>query len=226
MSNKIEKQLQILKKLHTPETRTVICRDYNISDRTFRNYFNGGEKIKLLNVEFNHQIKEVEQSRDIYLDGRNQEIDYKKDNDVFYKSSVHPVLLPLNMTEVYMLTQGILDILDKDSVEYEAYKGIAEKIYSQLSEYGIKKLGENRHNLEKKDVVTYESELEMYERLHKLKFLYAEKSRDIVKVIFEDGEFIIGRIDRRGRRLVLTHINSRDEIDINNFGSIKNIEII
>ena len=88
MSNKIEKQLQILKKLHTPETRTVICRDYNISDRTFRNYFNGGEKIKLLNVEFNHQIKEVEQSRDIYLDGRNQEIDYKKDNDVFYKSSV------------------------------------------------------------------------------------------------------------------------------------------
>lgn len=56
--------------------------------------------------------------------------------------------------------------------------------------------------------------------------MYAEKSRDLVRVYFEDGSSIEGRVNRSGNKLILTEEESFEPKDIENMGSIKKIEII
>ena len=226
MSSKFERQIGIMKALHEPKNRTTICRDFNINDRTFRNYFNNTDPIVIDNIHFTNHIHEIENSWDITMDGINHDNEEKVENKLLYKSSINPILLPLNMTEIYMLTNGLLDIFEKDSEIYKNYKHLAQKIYSQLSPYALKRIGDNRHNLTKLDKIEYESELELYDKVNSSKFMYAEKSRDKVKVYFEDGSTIIGRVNRKGRKLVLTEEDSYDQIDIENMGGINKIEII
>ena len=38
--SKLEKFLEIIKALHEPKSRDSICGEFEIEDRTFRNYFN------------------------------------------------------------------------------------------------------------------------------------------------------------------------------------------
>lgn len=223
--DKFATQLEIIKELHEPNTRRNICNKFTITDRTFRNYYNGNDAIRIGNVEFNYTIKETDNSLDVEMDGVEQE-NLGVEDLLLYKSSMHPVLLPLNMTEVYMLTNGLLDMLEKDSVLYKNYKHLAEKIYSQLSPYALNRLGDNRHGFSKLSKVAYESELEMYDKIMESKFQYAEKSRDLVRITFDDGNVIEGRVNRVKRKLILTGSDSDRELDVDNLGSIKKIEIL
>lgn len=149
MVSKFERQIGIMKALHEPKDRTTICREFDINDRTFRNYFNNTDPIVIENVYFTNHIHEIDDSWDITMDGVNQDDKEQTENQLLYKSSVNPILLPLNMTEIFMLTNGLLDVFDKNTEIYKNYKHLAEKIYSQLSPYALKRIGENRHNLRK-----------------------------------------------------------------------------
>lgn len=60
----------------------------------------------------------------------------EKKHKKYYQSSVNPVFLPLNMTQVYALTTGLLGYIDKDDPLRKCYENLAQEIYSQLSEYG------------------------------------------------------------------------------------------
>lgn len=221
--SKLEKFLEIIKALHEPNTRENICKAFSINDRTFRNYFNNSQPMKVGKVEFSHQIRDEEGSHDVYIEGN---INRKIENEKLYRSTMHPILLPLNMTEVYMLTNGLLDMLDKDSPEYENYRHLASKIYSQLSPYALKCLGDNRHFLENLDKVVYESELEMYDKNKCFGFQYAEKSRDKVKVTFLGGKVVVGRIDRQHGKLVITKGMTREVIPLDRAGVIEKIEFL
>lgn len=223
---KFEREILIMKDLHEPKTRGEICHTYGINDRTFRNYFNNTNPTVIGNVKFSHHIQERDNDKNITMEGMDQTDKIGVENRWLYKSSVNPVLLPLNMTEVYMLTNGLLDTFDKDSEIYKNYKYLVEKIYSQLSDYAIKKIGGNPHNLKKRETIEYESELNMYDKIHSSKFLYAEKTRDKVKVVFDDGSEIVGRVTRKGGNLILTEEDSYDEKEIDNLGAIKEIIIL
>ena len=221
--SKLEKFLEIIKALHEPKSRDSICKEFEIEDRTFRNYFNNSTPMKVGKVVFSHQIKDDGNSREVYIDGNNNRmVDDKK----LYKSSMHPILLPLNMTEVYMLTNCLLDMLDKNSPEYENYRHLASKIYSQLSPYAKKCLGDNRHFLDNFEQVVYESELEMYDHNKLFMFHYAEKSRDKVRVTFLGGRVVEGRVGRKNGKLVITKGMSNEVIPIERGGIIEKIEIL
>ncbi|MDD6466657.1 MAG: hypothetical protein PUF50_00545 [Erysipelotrichaceae bacterium] len=222
---KFEREILIMKDLHEPKTRAEICDIYGINDRTFRNYFNNTNPMVIGNIKFSHSIQE-ERHWNITMDGVNQNEKKGVENNLIYKSSVNPILLPLNMTEVYMLTNGLLDTFDKNSEIYKNYKYLVEKIYSQLSDYAIKKIGGNPHNLNKRETIEYESELKMYDKIHSSKFMYAEKTRDRVKIIFDDDSEVIGRVTRKGGELILTEEDSYNEKMIDNLGAIKEIIIL
>lgn len=226
MATKLDRQIKIMKALHEPNTRKNICQKFEINDRTFRNYYNNDDPIVIDNVELNFHVNEIERSLDITIDGVDQENVNGIENTMLLKNSVHPILLPLNLTEIYMLTNGLLDTFEKDSEIYNNYKHLVEKIYSQLSPYAKKRIGYNRHNLQILDRVKYESEVVLYDKVNSSRFMYAEKTREKVKVIFEDGSSLIGRVNRkRGGDLIIEDADTGKEIDVENLGAIKKIEL-
>lgn len=135
MNNNLEKAsriFNIIKDLHEPNTKEEICEKYTINEKTFRNYFNGKDTdIEICNVNFPVNLKRKK--------GHTYESSGDSSNEEEYKSSMHPIFLPLNLTEVYMLTNGLLEGLDENSPSYDLYYDIASKIYSQLSDYAKKR---------------------------------------------------------------------------------------
>jgi len=57
-----------------------------------------------------------------------------------YQSTIHPIFLPLNMTEVYYLFSGLKLLARKHTVSAEMYNSLANRIYVQLSDYARRKI--------------------------------------------------------------------------------------
>ena len=64
----------------------------------------------------------------------------RRHGEVYYKSTLHPVFLPLNLTEVYALTTYLEQKLDPDDKNTEMILSISERIKGQLSDTAYKKL--------------------------------------------------------------------------------------
>lgn len=190
--NKILQQLSILKFLHQPRTRREVCDTYDIDERTFRNYFNTYETLRIDLVEFPITLQKQKKGLEIISDGKHQE---ENQEEIEYRSSVHPIHLPLNLTEVHMLTFGLLDLVKEREELYDAYKNIAEKIYSQCSDYAIKRLGENTHSLQMKEKIIFESEHELFMKIHHFKLQTAYKLNQEVQLVLMDGTKKQGILD-------------------------------
>lgn len=113
-----ERRLRVACFLHEPKSREEIIARFFQSERTIR------DDLKALREGFTFmghwiQIEEV-----------------REKGKIWYVSTMHPVFLPLNLTEVYALTAGLLAALPAESPMYEMYQYLAESIYSQLSDYG------------------------------------------------------------------------------------------
>lgn len=190
--SRITDKIELIKYLHKPHTMTQIENDNAISERT-RQYWLA-EDIQIGNVTIPMQLTKVEtNTRGTYISDAGKENNLPS-ADPLYRSSTHPVILPLNLTEVYALTNHLLDKCDRSSPDYAIYREIAEKIYSQLSDYALAQLRENRHHLEKRNTVTYISEQEFFDKHMRSEFLYCLKSGDPVKVTFEKEEIITGQV--------------------------------
>ena len=85
-------------------------------------------------------IKEFENGI-IFLDQKIQ-IDIHREKGIEkYLSTVHPIFLPLNLREVFVMTVGLKKIADDKRNPYgETMNYVADWIYSQLSEYGKEKI--------------------------------------------------------------------------------------
>jgi len=113
-----ERRIRIACFLHEPKEMKEIVSHFFASDRTIRKDLAAlrdgitfmGQKI---------QIEKVREGRKIR-----------------YKSTLHPVFLPLNLTEVYVLTVGLLNAIPASHPFYIHYQYLANFIYSQLSDYG------------------------------------------------------------------------------------------
>ncbi|MDD2503092.1 MAG: hypothetical protein PHG58_04445 [Clostridia bacterium] len=69
--------------------------------------------------------------------------DYQNiEKELTYQSTIHPIFLPLNLTEVYYLLRGLklLAKRDKDLAGSTIYENLANRMYTQLSDYGRKKI--------------------------------------------------------------------------------------
>lgn len=127
-----------------------------------------------------------------------------------YESTIHPVILPLNLSEVYALTVG-LKMLKDNNLFGATYDYLADYIYDQLSEYGKKRMGEKalgvKVGFREGRPREYRLESEILKKGRELMFLYPLKSGCRQKVEFdsEDGvQTIIGK---------LTYVFNGEKID-------------
>ena len=144
--SKLENKIKLIKYLHKPQTISNCAEHLIVDERTVRRYI-AEKEIKINNVRIPFGIQKMHHY-EYYSDAK--DANGFSTNEEYNKSSVHPIFLPLNLTEVYMLTNGILDILGTNHPLYKHYKEIANKIYSQLSDYARTRIVAAKHGLEVK----------------------------------------------------------------------------
>ncbi len=192
--DKLANKLDIIKMLHDPMTREKCAELLGIDERTIRNYMGEGD-IEIDNVVIPFQI--VENSDKTNLSNSKDSDKDIHSNHLMERSTVHPVILPLNLTEVYMLTSGILDILGSNHEQYGAYKAIADKIYSQLSPYAKTRFDNSRHGFTQLRKVEYISESEMAEMDPNFNIGMASKMHAPVKIITMDDKVYEGVLNHQ-----------------------------
>lgn len=129
--NPYERLVDLLKTLNERMTKKELMEYYSINRKTLEKDLDKlikGTKILGQKVK----IRDIRRER----------------NKITYQSSIHPVFLPLNLTEVYYLTVGLkLLSNDKETSINKVFEDLANRIYCQLSEYARDKMDKKGRQL-------------------------------------------------------------------------------
>lgn len=118
-----QRQLEMAKYLHEPHTRAEIRDRFDIDDRTMRKDLQAlSDGIEVLGARIRIEKSEGKGRR------------------LFYHTTLHPVFLPLNLTEVYALTVYLDRVLGKDDPNAEMIRSVSGRIKGQLSDYARNRL--------------------------------------------------------------------------------------
>lgn len=121
----ILRQIEIVKYLHERHTTREIAERFCVSDEIIRKDLRAlREGIKIMGAKL--QIKEEQEGQERVK---------------YYSSTAHPILLILNLTEIYALTELLSRASANDSDEI--YRSINERIQSQLTPYAKDKIRGN-----------------------------------------------------------------------------------
>lgn len=129
--NPYERLVDLLKTLHEGKTKQELMSYYCISRRPLEKDIDElvmGTKI----------LGQKVQIRDIQREKRR----------ITYQSTIHPVFLPLNLTEVYYLIIGLKSLSrDEESLMSRTFDHLANRIYCQLSGYARGKIDKKGRKL-------------------------------------------------------------------------------
>lgn len=117
-----ERQLEIAKFLHKKRSVQEICDEFCIANRTVRK-----------------DLEQLEEGITVF-DTTIQITKAKEGRKYYYKTTLHPIFLPLNLTEVYALTIYLDKIMDRKNLNKKVISSISERIKCQLSDYAIERL--------------------------------------------------------------------------------------
>lgn len=195
-----EKRIEIVKYLQEPHTRTEVTEHFDIDPKSLYNYFVDDNSIDILDMHIPIYFEKHKYHK-ITIEGSKEG-----------KSTIHPINLALNLTEINLLVDGMLKILNSTSIEYRVYKNIAERIYAQLTPYAKSVIG-NEHVLSENADNRYYSVQELIDKFHESKILFADKGVTIkkqLKVYIKEGaniEEYKGYVDIKNNVHVLTDRN-------------------
>lgn len=163
-----ERRIEIVKLLHGKEVRTgELAEHFGVDDRTIRT-----------------DIVCLREGMDIL--GTKIKIESKHDGSQrhYYKSTVHPIFLSLNLSELF----GILKALENKSKEVggEVYKNIFQKIYSQMTDYAENKISPLLEDEYNKTQIINTLEEEVFNKDNKL--VYWGKSGRYIEVSYTNEE--------------------------------------
>ena len=186
--SKLENQIEIMKYCHTPRTREEVelfCSKLGITDRTLRNY-QGGIDFNDIHYPMYRRIVSNDQQEHLSVfssiepdDGVVVEPAGTREELNQYFSSMHPIFLMLNLSEVNLLTNKLMDLVRDNDLE-ESYRHIIGKIVYQLSDYAIERLNINASDIPKVKPV-FEDENHYEERID-LGEAYEEKMRIVRQI--------------------------------------------
>ncbi len=161
------RRLALAKFLHNNPTLQQIQEEFNMSERT---------------AEY-----DIDALRNgININGVEIKLDIVNRNKKYYCSStIHPIFLPLNLTEVYALSKYLPTVLKNNNINNEVLNDLFKKINCQLSDYALDRL-----ELEKKEFkVSFKEEAELYKKDRQYRILYACKSGCECVLLLEDKSF-------------------------------------
>ncbi|MDO4501450.1 MAG: hypothetical protein Q4B60_09315 [Erysipelotrichaceae bacterium] len=137
----LNKQLELLKYMHEPHTTEELLEKTGYKTRQQINdlfrYAEDGIKIGNVRIPF---IKQACSHKKFVSVGTKEFSDERIDEDrISEKNSVHPIILPLNLTQVSLLTNHLEKLIENDLDRHEYHK-IIDMIDNQLSDYALKRL--------------------------------------------------------------------------------------
>lgn len=208
------RRIELIKYLHEQRTRKDILKEFAICERTLnedlRELYEGiefaGAKLRINTTKFNR-------------DGN-----YSVDDD-FNKSTCNPIALPLDMTELFFLTNVLTAAVADKKMISDEYESILEKIYPQLSNYALRLIGKSEMEYPSRDFV-FEKDSINNNALHKL--FYTVKTAGYFTFVYMSNgkrKSVVGKMVAPGSdsfRIITENgdyevINNSDFIDIENF---------
>ena len=168
-----ERQLEIAKFLHKPKTNRQIQEKFDIDERTVRK-----------------DLQELEEGITV-LGSTIQIKKEKKGREYRYKSTLHPIFLPLNLTEVYAMTVYLKNTLKGYNINREIIENISDRIVAQLSDYAFERIFPG---VDRNDRVNDYIDDEELARQRKGVISYLMKSGEKCKFLWHDQEYIGGII--------------------------------
>ena len=166
------RRLDMLKYLHTPKTRAQLLSRYIISERTLRDDLNALEMgWELLGSTVRIQRED-------------------RGGAISYNSTAHPLLLMLNLTEVYALAAGFPQTA-KGSVFEDMAAYLSRAIQSQLSDYALGVLDGASSGaaggVEPRGMHHYRPERDMLAQSRQSWLIYMSKRAQRCRVHYADG---------------------------------------
>ena len=203
IKNGHETYFKIIKSLHEPKTRKQLEQEVGLEERELREYLNT-DHFEFCGVEFPINIRINKASNKAKRDRRGRQPDIIVsdsdssedliDNDPYHRSTVNPIVLPLNMTEAYALTNLLVD-LTRHTDYGEIYENIANKIYPQLTDYAKSRIGKNIYGLQENGLVQFTSEEGLFKKTMPKAIMYALKSGREVIISRKKGNTIVGKVE-------------------------------
>lgn len=203
----LETQLELIKFMHEPRTNQELANFIGqptvqqVND-LFRNGLENKGEIEINNVVI--PINKVRYSENTFcssgISHYERDIAVEDKEKIESRYTVHPVILPLNMTQVYILTTYILEHIEDKTIKRE-YRKIVDMIIPQLSDYALKRLGKTletpKKHPQKSDVKTRKNKVEWCEEIdgygYIMKCLNCKDPKlDFVTMHNEKGEEMIG----------------------------------
>jgi len=188
-----ERQLEIAKYLHEPRTLAEIEERFNISGETRKK-----------------DIQALEEGIEIFGSTITLEKTRKERKD-YYRCTMHPVFLPLNLTEVYAMTRYLEEVLDKSDINSRVVLNIVERIKQQLSDYALRKLYDGRRPGVDNDYISDDEMARQRETI----CMYLIKSDQPCSINYESSNYR-GRMEhRQGKYQMILEDGTRVDIDPN-----------
>lgn len=165
-----ERRIEILKLLHDRKMRIgELAETFNVDDRTIR--------------------KDIESLRDgMDLLGIRFQIESKHEGSQkhYYKSTVHPIILGLNLSELLALLK-ILEERSKGRAG-DVYKNIFQSIYSQMTDYAEDIIAPKLEGKYEKTNIINLLEEEAFKQSKDYKLMFWEKSGNFIEITYLDTE--------------------------------------
>lgn len=176
----LERRLEIAKYLHEPHTPAEIRERFDISEETVKK-----------------DLKALREGLEVF--GTTIELDeQRKGRKKYYKTTMHPIFLPLNLTEVYAMTAYLEQHISPNEPNSMVIKTVIDRIKAQLSDYAWGKLYEGRIRPDQENY--YVSDQDLAESREGIR-TYLEKSGRQCK-FFYNGRPYYGKITRN-RKILL-----------------------
>ena len=118
----VERQLEMAKYLHEPKCASDIEEHFEITSETRKK-----------------DLQALREGIEI-LGGKITLEEQREGRKIFYKSTVHPVFLPLNLTEIYALVKYLPNQLDLYDPNSTVVMDIIKRIKAQLSDYAWERI--------------------------------------------------------------------------------------
>lgn len=167
-----ERKVEILKLLQGREMRTSEIAEYfGVDERTIRT-----------------DMQDLRDGIDIFGIKIKIESKHPGEQKHYYKSTVHPILLALNLSELFALLKLLENAILQD--RGEIYKHIFEQIYSQITDYAEGLIANKLKNEHKKTKNSNLLETEAIKNKD-IMLVYLEKSGRFIEISYSNKDGVL-----------------------------------
>lgn len=208
------RRIELIKYLQEPHSREDITEQLVVNERTLNSDFKALEDgIDVLGCTLKVKFRKYDREGRITVDGCE------------YHSSCNPVFLPLNMTELFLLTNIIPNYLTNTEL-CDSYKSILKKIYPQLTDYslGLMKI-EKSDFPDTRSLYKFEYETLLKSHIYQLVY-FLKRGEEATFVIVDNGKpkEIKGTIDNfSGDTFIIRNQTGRLTVKIENYLGVKDL---